>query len=118
MHLYIGLENFSKDVPTSAYLSAVNRILSQTWNLDSISTRVLTEHVDHCRIYGASALRLWVDTDTAPESMKVAIRLEPLPDNWNMPSADLADGSTPTASSTAPGSDLFSTLLETTGEPK
>ncbi len=118
MRLYIGLDDFSPDAPTSEYLSAVNRLLSQTWNLDSTSIEVLTAHVDRCRIYGASALKLWVDTDTGLASTKVAIRLEPLPDNWNMPSADLADGSTPTASSTAPGSDLFSTLLETTGEPK
>ena len=92
MRLYIGLENFSQDVPTSAYLSAVNRILSQTWNLDSTSIKVLTEHVDHCRIYGASALRLWVDTDMDLESTKVALRLELLPVNSNTQSEDLQDG--------------------------
>ena len=92
MRLYIGLENFSKDVPTSAYLSAVNRLLSQTWNLDYTSTKALTAHVDHCKIYGASALRLWVDTATGLESTKVALRLELLPVNSNTRSEDLQDG--------------------------
>ena len=92
MRLFIGLENFSPDIPTSAYLSAVSRLLSQAWSLDSTSTRVLMEHVDHCRIYGASELRLWVDTDTDLASTKVALRLERLPVNSSTQSEDLQDG--------------------------
>ena len=94
MHLYIGLENFSPDVPTYVYLREVNRLLSRTWNLDSTSIEVLMEHVDHCKIYGGSALRLWVDTDTDLESTKVALRLEQLPVNSNTQSEDPLDGST------------------------
>src|SRR5665213_2980492 len=97
MRLYIGLENFSKDIPTSAYLSAVNHLLSRTWNLDFTSTKALTAHVDRCRTSDASEQKSWAATATGRVLMKVELKLELLPDSLNTLSAVLVDGSIHTA---------------------
>ena len=113
--LLIGRKNILQDAETSEYSSAVNRILSPILNSACTSIEALTEAEDHFRISGALVSKLWVDTDTALESMKVECKWEPQPGLLSIRLALPAVGSIPTESSTQAARGVCSTSSETTG---